>query len=82
MLALIGAAMALAPLIGPVIAGYLTVWFGWQSSFLVLTLYGVVILFGILAALAETNPHRGETTSLGRMLRNYRAFLHNRAWLG
>lgn len=82
MLALIGAAMALAPLIGPVIAGYLTVWFGWQSSFLVLTLYGVVILFGILAALAETNPHRGEATNLGQMLRNYRAFLHNPVWLG
>jgi DHA1 family bicyclomycin/chloramphenicol resistance-like MFS transporter len=81
-LALIGAAMALAPLIGPVIAGYLTVWFGWQSTFLVLTLYGAVVLFGSFTALAETNPHRGEATSLGRMLRNYRAFLHSRAWLG
>ena len=82
MLALIGAAMALAPLIGPIIAGYLTVWFGWQSSFLVLTLYGLVILFGILAALAETNPHLGEATSPAQMLRNYRAFLRSRAWLG
>ena len=82
MLALIGAAMALAPLIGPIIAGYLTVWFGWQSSFLVLTLYGAVILFGILTALGETNAHRGEATSLGQMLRNYRAFLHSRAWIG
>jgi DHA1 family bicyclomycin/chloramphenicol resistance-like MFS transporter len=81
-LALIGAAMALAPLIGPVIAGYLTVWFGWQSTFLVLTFYGAVVLFGSFTALAETNPHRGEATSLGRMLRNYRAFLHSRAWLG
>lgn len=81
-LALIGAAMALAPLVGPIIAGYLTVWFGWQSNFLVLTLYGAVILVGILAALAETNPHRGEVTSLGQMLRNYRAFLHSRAWIG
>lgn len=82
MLALIGAAMALAPLIGPVVAGYLTVWFGWQSSFLVLTLYGVAILFGILTTLAETNPHRGDVTGLGRMLRNYRAFLRSRVWLG
>jgi DHA1 family bicyclomycin/chloramphenicol resistance-like MFS transporter len=82
MLALIGAAMALAPLIGPVIAGYLTVWFGWQSTFLVLTLYGAVVLFGIFAALAETNPHRGATTSLPQMLHNYRSFLRSRAWLG
>ena len=81
-LALIGAAMALAPLIGPIIAGYLTVWFGWQSNFLVLTLYGALILFGITTALAETNPHRGEVTSLSQMLRNYRAFLRSRTWIG
>lgn len=82
MLALIGAAMALAPLIGPIVAGYLTVWFGWRSNFLVLTVYGAVILFGIMAALAETNAHRGEVTGLAQMLRNYRAFLHSRVWLG
>ena len=82
MLSLIGAAMALAPLVGPVIAGYLIVAFGWQSSFLVLTLYGVLILFGVFGAMGETNPHIGETTSVGQMLRNYRAFLHSREWLG
>lgn len=82
MLALIGAAMALAPLVGPMIAGYLTVWFGWQSNFLVLALYGALILFGIFAALGETNPHLGEATSPVQMLRNYRAFLHSREWLG
>jgi DHA1 family bicyclomycin/chloramphenicol resistance-like MFS transporter len=82
MLALIGAAMALAPMIGPVVSGYLTVWFGWRSNFLVLTLYGVAILFGILGALSETNPHRGGATSLGHMLRNYRAFLRSSTWLG
>ena len=82
MLALIGAAMALAPLVGPIIAGYLTVWFGWQVNFLVLTLYGAVILFGVLTALDETNAHRGEATSPARMIRNYRAFLNNRVWLG
>lgn len=81
-LALIGAAMALAPLVGPVISGYLTVWYGWRSSFLVLTLYGAAIMAGISMALAETNPHRGATTSLGQMLRNYRTFLHSRAWVG
>lgn len=82
MLALIGAAMALAPLIGPVIAGYLTVAFGWQSSFVVLTLYGALILFGVFTALRETNPHLGETSGVGQMLRNYRAFLRSRAWIG
>ncbi|MDH5555971.1 MAG: MFS transporter, partial [Alphaproteobacteria bacterium] len=72
----------LAPLVGPIIAGYLTVWFGWQVNFLVLTLYGAVILFGVLTALGETNAHRGEATSPARMIRNYRAFLNNRVWLG
>ena len=82
MLAYIGAAMALAPLIGPVIGGYLTVWFGWRASFVVLTLYGATAFTGVLLALAETNPHLGETTSPAQMLRNYVGFLRHRSYVG
>jgi len=82
MLAYIGASMALAPLIGPIIGGYLTVWFGWRANFVVLTLYGATAFLGVLLALGETNPHLGETTSAAQMLRNYFGFLRHRTYLG
>jgi len=82
MLAYIGAAMALAPLIGPIAGGYLTVWFGWQANFVVLTLYGAAAFLGVLLALAETNPHIGESTSPAQMLRNYFGFLRHRRYVG
>ncbi|UCH76156.1 MAG: multidrug effflux MFS transporter [Rhodospirillales bacterium] len=82
MLAYIGAAMALAPLIGPIIGGYLTVWFGWRANFVVLTLYGAMTFLGVLLALAETNPQLGETTGPVRMLRDYLGFLRHRIYVG
>ncbi len=82
MLSYIGAAMALAPLIGPVIGGYLTVWFGWRANFVVLTLYGATVFTGVLLALSETNPHIGEATGPAQMLRNYLGFLRHRAYVG
>ncbi len=82
MLSYIGAAMALAPLVGPVIGGYLTVWFGWRANFLVLTAYGALILVGVWAALQETNPHLGAAANPRQMLRTYRGFLGSREYLG
>jgi len=82
MLAYIGAAMALAPLIGPIIGGYLTIWFGWRANFVVLALYGATAFAGVLLALDETNPHLGETTGPAQMLRNYLGFLRHRPYVG
>lgn len=82
MLAYIGAAMALAPLIGPVIGGYLTVWFGWRANFVVLAAYGATAFLGVFLLLAETNPHIGEATSPARMLHNYIGFLRHRVYVG
>lgn len=82
MLAYIGAAMALAPAVGPMIGGYLTVWFGWRANFVLIAVYGLVTLAGLAALLAETNPHLGEVRSLAQMLRNYVSFLRSRTYVG
>lgn len=82
MLAYIGAAMALAPAIGPMIGGYLTVWFGWRANFALIAIYGVASLVGVLAWLDETNPHRGQARSVAQMLRAYASFLRSRAYIG
>jgi len=45
-LATYGMAVALAPAVGPVIGGYMHIWFGWRSNFVLLT--GLIILVALL----------------------------------
>jgi DHA1 family bicyclomycin/chloramphenicol resistance-like MFS transporter len=57
-LSYLAAAMAIAPLLGPILGGYLQAWFGWRANFAVLVLYGLTGLTGALAMLPETNQHK------------------------
>lgn len=47
---------AIAPALAPVVGGYLAVAFGWQSIFVFLLTYSVVVLFWIWRCLPETHP--------------------------
>jgi DHA1 family bicyclomycin/chloramphenicol resistance-like MFS transporter len=83
MLSYIGTAMALAPLAGPVLGGWLTVWFGWRSTFVFLTLYSAVVLVAVWRVLDETNRHRDPGAARpGRMLANFVTLLADRRYLG
>ena len=55
LLAVMGTAMALAPLLGPVLGGFLDEWFGWRATFVAFVLMGVVMLAITWADLSETN---------------------------
>ncbi|MGF1608398.1 MAG: multidrug effflux MFS transporter [Kiloniellales bacterium] len=81
-LSYVGMAMALAPALGPILGGFIQVWFGWRASFLVLALFGATILAGVFTQLPETNQSRDPTLRLGRQLLNYRSLLQHRAYLG
>lgn len=66
-------AMALAPAVGPALGGYLQVLFGWQASFAILALCGLLVLAAVVMALPETNRHKDmSATRLGHILANYR----------
>src|SRR3546814_4133763 len=39
MLSYMGMVMALAPAFGPILGGFLEVWFGWRANFVVLTVF-------------------------------------------
>lgn len=82
-MAYMGAAMALAPAIGPILGGQLHDLFGWRSNFAVLALFGTVGLVGILLILPETNQHKDPTaTSPARILRNWAALIRHRLYIG
>ncbi len=55
---LIGAMWSLGPIIGPVIGGYLQVYFGWQAGFGFFVLTSGILLIAIFKAVPETHFNR------------------------
>jgi MFS transporter, DHA1 family, multidrug resistance protein len=75
--------MALAPLIGPFIGGWLEVAFGWRANFWALALYGGLLMAALALRLRETLPTPlAGAFSPGQLLGNYLLILRNRAFIG
>ena len=78
----IASAMAVAPIIGPVIGGFLTHEFGWQACFAFLTvLTGSMLIWGY-GQLPETNQNRTSQLGLRLFVRNFADMLRNRIYIG
>lgn len=72
----VSTATALAPLLAPLLGGWLTSGFGWRATFVVLTLYAAALLVMLWRALQETNAHPDpQALQPARMLANYRTLL-------
>lgn len=71
----------LSPIFAPVIGGYLQFFFGWQSNFLFLCIYALLLafLFGFL--IPETHTEKGRFTPY-LLLRLYREVLSSKLFLG
>ncbi|MEO3427702.1 multidrug effflux MFS transporter [Pelagibius sp. CAU 1746] len=83
MLSYMGMAMAMAPAFGPILGGFLEVWFGWRANFAVLGLFAATTLAAALVTLPETNQWKSpDATRPGHILGNYRALLRHRSYLG
>lgn len=81
-LAYLGTAMALAPILGPVLGGWLTLVFGWRSTFAALALFGLAALVGVATAVPETNRRKDPTATRPQVLwANYRTLLAARLYL-
>lgn len=81
--AFIGTALAVAPAIGPLIGGFLEVWFGWRSTFVFLVGYAGLMTGLVLLRLEETIPARDPAaTDPVRLVRNYGGLLSNPRYLG
>jgi DHA1 family bicyclomycin/chloramphenicol resistance-like MFS transporter len=83
MLALIGSAMALAPMIGPILGGAVQVLFGWRWNFGILAGFGLVTLALAWIGLAESNDRRDPAALAPlRMAANFGTLLRHRGFLG
>ena len=81
-LALVIAGMAVAPMVGPAIGGFLDEWFGWRASFVLLVGFGGLVWAAAIRRLPET--HRDLTPLPGptALWAAYRALFGRRLFLG
>ena len=75
--------VAIAPIVAPVLGGFIVVWLGWRANFWVLTGFGASAMLLVIVMLPETNRNPDpNATRIGQMLRNFATMLSNRAYLG
>jgi len=81
-MSMLGAAMAVIPLIAPTIGAWVIVWFHWRATFIALAVFGVLILFG-LRSFKESAPAIGQgSIRLLPVLKLFSACLSNRQFIG
>jgi len=73
MISFIVLVMTIAPLVSPLLGGYIALWFGWRSIFWVLASLGILACVLIALFIPETlaKEHR-QPLAIGRSIRNYR----------
>jgi DHA1 family bicyclomycin/chloramphenicol resistance-like MFS transporter len=82
-LALIAAAVTLSPALGPILGGFLHVWFGWRANFVALTGFGLALFTATLLLLDETNRFRDPSAiEPRRILGAYATLLGHPLYLG
>ena len=80
MLGYVSMAMALAPMLGPMLGGALDMLFGWRSAFVLYTLLGAVMFALLWVDLGETN--RSKSASFGQQMRDYPQLFRSRRFWG
>lgn len=81
MLTRLSSAMAICPLIIPILGGTLQTYFGWQSIFYVLTLFSVVIFILGKNQIQETITQK-TSLSIKNIFSNYKMLLTHRLFIG
>jgi DHA1 family bicyclomycin/chloramphenicol resistance-like MFS transporter len=81
-LSLIGAIMAFAPVVAPLIGGIVQIGFGWRANFIIMVGVGLLATAIVWRSLPETlHHHSAEPVSAANILRGYRTLANNRAFL-
>tara|TARA_R110001583_G_scaffold30866_2_gene106175 strand:- start:34911 stop:36161 length:1251 start_codon:yes stop_codon:yes gene_type:complete len=71
--------MTLAPLVSPLVGGYMAVWFGWRSIFWLITVIALLVIIAITIKIPETLAiEKRQRFNLRSVMRNYRSIFFNR----
>lgn len=74
--------MAIAPMIAPTIGGVLEALYDWRASFAFLATFGLLTLIVVYRLQRETNPYRGGSEGMGRVLKGYGALFRTPVFWG
>lgn len=75
--------MGVAPILAPLLGGYLLVWFDWHAIFWVLAAFGTAVMLAALVWLPETHSReKAQPLNLGHVLRGYGSLLADRRYMG
>ncbi|WP_341705068.1 Bcr/CflA family multidrug efflux MFS transporter [Ferrovibrio sp.] len=81
--ALLMLVIGVAPILAPLLGGYLLVWFDWHAIFWFMAAFGVVAMAAGAILLPETHdPATAQSLHLGRVLAGYGSLLVNRRFMG
>lgn len=72
--------MALVPMVSPVVGGILDLAFGWESTFVFMGLFGLLLLLVVWADMGETTTHR--SSSMLAQMREYPQLLVSQRFWG
>ncbi len=79
----IATAMALAPAVAPIVGGFMSLYWGWESIFLFLALLGLSGTALLYFKIAESAPDEfRHPKSVPQILRDYQTLLKDRKYLG
>ncbi len=67
--------MAIGPMFGPAIGGFLEEQYGWQGSFFLMLILGIMVLLTSIFLLPETNHRRSHGGGMATLLRNSQSLL-------
>ena len=74
--------LAIMPIIGPIIGGHLTTWFGWQSIFYMMTVISIVVLFNIVMLFEESLPKKDPNAlSIDNLILNFKEIITEQNFL-
>lgn len=74
--------MGIAPILAPLLGGWIMAFFSWRAIFIVLTLFALACLLAVHRNLEETlEPSKQHPLELGRVLRNYGTLLRDRHFM-
>lgn len=72
--------MTVAPMIGPMIGGFLDEIYGWQASFFLMAAFGAITMLIIYKDLGETNPY--QSSSMMAQMKAYPDVMKSRRFWG
>ena len=82
-LATLGLIMATAPVVAPLLGGYVVVWAGWAGVFWVMAGAGALLFLAAFRLLPETNAFKNPLAlQIGPMIANYRTLLRSGPYMG